>query len=159
MGLLKIFTLNFMRILFFVTVVAIFFSGCIAWRQTKTKEESQIEEVSQVKEVPPIEKKATYTRITASQAKDRMTEDGIIILDVRTEEEFRAGYIPQAILLPVDEITARAEKVLPDKNIPILVYCRSGNRSRTASNALLKMGYTEVYDFGGIIDWPYDIEK
>jgi len=78
-----------------------------------------------------------------------------ILLDVRSESEFNEQRIDGAIVLPVDEIINRAAAVLPDKDTAILVYCRSGSRSATASNELVGMGYTNVYDIGGIIDWPY----
>ena len=78
-----------------------------------------------------------------------------ILLDVRSESEFNEQRIDGAIVLPVDEISNRAAAVLPDKDTAILVYCRSGSRSATASNELVGMGYTNVYDIGGIIDWPY----
>jgi rhodanese-related sulfurtransferase len=75
------------------------------------------------------------------------------ILDVRTPQEFQEKHIPNATLLPLDSISAKAPAALPDKNATILVYCRRGNRSRTAANKLIFMGYTDVYDFGGIEGW------
>lgn len=84
------------------------------------------------------------------------SQNNCTVLDVRTPEEFSQGHIPGAILIPDYELAKRAEKELPDKNALILVYCRSGNRSRQAANTLLKLGYTNVKDFGGIIDWPFE---
>ncbi|TAH63631.1 MAG: rhodanese-like domain-containing protein [Anaerolineaceae bacterium] len=81
----------------------------------------------------------------------------IIVLDVRTEEEFNSGHIKDAILIPNNEILERAEEELPDKEATILVYCRSGRRSSLAAENLTGLGYTNVYDFGGIIDWTYEI--
>ena len=78
---------------------------------------------------------------------------------IRTKEEYAGGHIENSILLPVTEIPEKAETVLTDKEAKILVYCRSGNRSANASRELIKMGYTKVYDFGGIISWPYEIIK
>lgn len=102
----------------------------------------------------------TYEQITAEQAKILMdTESDYIILDTRTEEEFAEGHIPNAILIPHYEIAQRAEKELPEKDQLILVYCRSGNRSKQASQVLADLGYTNVKEFGGIIDWEYEIEK
>ena len=99
----------------------------------------------------------TYQQITAQEAKTIMeTEKDYIIIDARTEEEFAAGHIANAILLPEYEIAARAEAELPDKEALILVYCRSGRRSKIASEELVKLGYTNVKEFGGIIDWPYE---
>ncbi|MGB5823661.1 MAG: rhodanese-like domain-containing protein [Proteocatella sp.] len=97
-----------------------------------------------------------YIKITPEEAKNIMdTESGVIILDVRTQEEFDSGHIKDAVLIPNTQITDSAPELLPDKNQKILVYCRSGNRSKSASDKLVSMGYTKVYDFGGIIDWPY----
>ena len=99
----------------------------------------------------------TYQQITAKEAKSIMdTESDYIIIDARTEEEFAGGHIKDAILIPEYEIAERAEKELPDKNQLILVYCRSGRRSKIASEELVKLGYTNVKEFGGIIDWPYE---
>ena len=103
---------------------------------------------------------ATYEQISSQQAKNLMdTEVDYIILDTRTEEEFAKGHIPNAILIPHYEIAQRAEKELPDKDQLILVYCRSGNRSKQASQILADLGYTNIKEFGGIIDWEYGIEK
>ena len=106
------------------------------------------------------EKTPTYEQITAEQAKTIMdTEKDYVIIDARTEEEFAEGHIENAILIPEYEIKDRAEKELPDKEQLILVYCRSGRRSKIASEELVKLGYTNVKEFGGIIDWPYEIVK
>ena len=106
------------------------------------------------------EENAVYLNISAAEAKEIMdTQSGYIILDVRTEEEYAAGHIAGAILIPDYEIDTRAESELPDKDQLILVYCRSGRRSKNAAQMLLELGYTDIREFGGIIDWPYDIEK
>ena len=97
--------------------------------------------------------------ITAQEAKQIMdSEEGYIILDTRTQEEYDEGHIPGAIVIPHDEITDRAEEELPDKDQLLLVYCRSGRRSKLAAEALVKLGYTNIKEFGGIIDWPYEVE-
>ena len=102
---------------------------------------------------------AVYVNITAQEAKALMdSEEGYIILDVRTQEEFDQGHIPGAVLIPNTEIEARAEAELPDKDQLILVYCRSGNRSKKAAQILAGLGYTNIREFGGIIDWPYEVE-
>ena len=102
----------------------------------------------------------TYEQITPQEAKTIMdTESEYIIIDARTEEEFSEGHIENAILIPEYEIAERAEKELPDKEQLILVYCRSGRRSKIASEELVKLGYSNVKEFGGIIDWPYEIVK
>ena len=103
---------------------------------------------------------ATYEQISGAEAKALMdSESGYIIIDARTQEEYDEGHIPGAILIPEYEIADRAEKELPDKNQLILVYCRSGRRSKIAAEALVKLGYTNVKEFGGIIDWQYEITK
>ena len=105
-------------------------------------------------------KVSTYEQITAEQAKTIMdTDKDYIIIDARTEEEFAEGHIENAILIPEYEIKDRAEKELSDKEQLILVYCRSGRRSKIASEELVKLGYTNVKEFGGIIDWPYEVVK
>lgn len=101
---------------------------------------------------------AGYHKITAAEAKQKMAANPqAVVLDVRTAEEFREKHIPKAVLLPLAEVKEKAAVVLPDKNAEILVYCRSGNRSRQAGVLLAEMGYTLVYDFGGIQDWPYEV--
>lgn len=102
---------------------------------------------------------AVYVNITAEEAKQIMdSEEGYIILDVRTQEEYDEGHIPGAVLIPNTEIEARAEEELTDKDQLILVYCRSGRRSKLAAEALVELGYTNIKEFGGIIDWPYEVE-
>ena len=114
---------------------------------------------------------AGYHKITAAEAKQKMAANPqAVVLDVRTAEEYREKHIPKAVLLPstevkekaavvlpLTEVKEKAAVVLPDKNAEILVYCRSGNRSRQAGVLLAEMGYTSVYDFGGIQDWPYEV--
>ncbi len=103
---------------------------------------------------------AVYVNITAEEAKKIMdSQEGYVILDTRTQEEFEEGHIPGAILIPYDAITEKAETMLTDKNQLILVYCRSGRRSKLAAEDLVKLGYTNIKEFGGIIDWPYEITK
>ena len=104
-------------------------------------------------------REAVYMNITAQQAKEIMdTQTGYVILDTRTQEEYDEGHIPGAILIPYDEILEKAETMLTDKNQLILVYCRSGRRSKLAAEDLVKLGYTNIKEFGGIIDWPYEVE-
>ena len=100
-----------------------------------------------------------YVNITAEEAKQIMdTQEDYVILDVRTQEEFDALHIPGAILIPNTEIAQRAELELPDKDQLLLIYCRSGNRSKKAAEILVQLGYTNIKEFGGIIDWPYETE-
>lgn len=104
--------------------------------------------------------KQGYKQISQAQAKEIMdTRSDYILLDVRTEKEFAAGHIKGAILIPDYEIRLRAEKELPDKAKTILVYCRSGRRSKLAARDLAELGYSDVLEFGGIIDWKYGIGK
>ena len=101
---------------------------------------------------------AVYVNITAAEAKEIMdTQQGYIILDTRAQDEYDEGHIPGAILIPHDEILEKAEGILTDKDQLILVYCRSGRRSKLAAEDLVKLGYTNIKEFGGIIDWPYEV--
>ena len=101
----------------------------------------------------------SYQRISMQEACGIMErESGYIILDVRTAEEYAAGHIPNAVNLPNEEIGAAPPELLPDKEQTILVYCRSGNRSKQAAEKLCAMGFSDVREFGGIIDWTGDIE-
>lgn len=103
---------------------------------------------------------ATYRQITMSEAVEIMeNESDYIILDVRRPDEFAAGRIPNAVNIPNESIGSDEITELPDKDKLILVYCRSGNRSKQASQKLVKLGYTNVVEFGGINDWEGEIEK
>lgn len=105
------------------------------------------------------EREANEVNISMEEAKKMMDrETGYVILDVRTESEFAEGHIPNAVLIPYDKMEVEAEKILPNKEQLIFVYCRSGNRSKIAEKTLVEIGYTNVKEFGGIIDWPYEIE-
>lgn len=99
---------------------------------------------------------AEYIKITAAEAKYMIDNEEVIIVDVRTQEEYDEVHIDGAILIPDASIEKLASGLLTDKNATILVYCRSGRRSEIASKQLIEMGYLKVYDFGGIIDWPYE---
>lgn len=143
--------------------VILLICSATACRAAETETESQIQETEtefQIQETETETKQVIYENITAAEAKEIMdTETGYVILDVRTEEEFAEGHIEGAILIPNDEIAEKAEGILTDKDQKILVYCRSGRRSKLAAEALLALGYTNVWEFGGIIDWPYEIVK
>ena len=103
---------------------------------------------------------AVYKVISAAECKKIIDEqDGYVILDVRTQEEFDEGHIEGAILVPDYDIATKIESVLTDKNQLILVYCRSGRRSALAAKEMISLSYTNVLDFGGIIDWPYETVK
>ena len=107
----------------------------------------------------PTPQQEVYLNISPEEAKVLMdTQEDYVILDVRTQEEYDTGHIPGAVLIPNTEIADRAEQELPNKDQLLLVYCRSGNRSKQASQILVELGYTHIREFGGINDWPYEIE-
>lgn len=126
------------RILIILFIVTIIISGC---NKVKRNETINID----------------YKTISSEEAKEIIDNEEVIILDVRTQAEYESGHIENSILLPVTDISSKAEEMLPDKDAKILIYCRSGNRSATAASQLIRMGYANVYDFGGIISWPYQI--
>ena len=100
-----------------------------------------------------------YQQISQEEAKEMMDTQEVILLDVREQDEYDSGHIPGAVLLPVGTIDEdTAAEVIPGKDSTVLVYCRSGNRSKTASAALAELGYTAIYEFGGINTWPYETE-
>ena len=101
-----------------------------------------------------------YRQITQEEAKEMMDNQEVIILDVREQDEYDSGHIPSAVLLPVGSIDEdTAAEVIPEKDSTVLVYCHSGNRSKTASAVLADLGYTNIYEFGGINTWPYERES
>jgi phage shock protein E len=104
--------------------------------------------------------KASFTNIKPEEAQKRLdSEKGIVLLDVRTKEEYDTRHIKGSFLIPVDNVKEEAEKNLKDKNAPIFVYCRSGNRSTSAASILANLGYKNVYNLGGINNWPYEVVK
>ena len=105
------------------------------------------------------ENTGTYTQISQEKAKEMMDQQNVVILDVREQDEYDSGHIKGAVLLPVGTINeASAAAIIKSKDTVVLVYCRSGNRSKTASQALVDLGYTNIYEFGGINTWPYETE-
>lgn len=105
---------------------------------------------------PPAED--VYHKINAEEAKVMMDEQEVTVVDVRTAEEYAGGHIPGAVPVPLDTIGEEPPVLLPDKNAVLLVYCRSGVRSKRAAERLAELGYQHIYDFGGIIDWPYETQ-
>lgn len=104
-------------------------------------------------------KTISYTNISPEDALDLLKGDSKpILIDVRTPEEFQILHIPGSVLIPDYEIKDKIADVVPDKETTVIIYCRSGNRSRKAAKELIGMGYTKVFDLGGIINWPYDTE-
>ena len=125
-----------MRRIFLLILTALLLTGCAGTRQ-----------------------EPAYRQITQEEAKEKMDTQETIILDVREQEEYDTGHIPGAVLLPVGTINAEtAADVIPETDDTVLVYCRSGNRSKTAAQALAELGYTNVFEFGGISTWPYEVE-
>ena len=105
-------------------------------------------------------KQNSYQQISQEEAKQRMDEQDAIILDVREADEYDSGHIPGAVLLPLGTIDKdSAAAVIPEKDSVVLVYCRSGNRSKQASSILAELGYTGIFEFGGINTWPYEIVR
>jgi rhodanese-related sulfurtransferase len=110
-----------------------------------------------VAEPPPVDQ-ITYQVITADEAYRIIQEtDDVVILDVRTQAEFESGHIEGALLIPHNQLKESASELLPRSDQVILIYCRSGNRSAQSAKLLIELGYIHVFDFGGILDWPYDI--
>ena len=104
------------------------------------------------------EPESTYTQIDQETAMEMMTrDDGHVIVDVRTQEEYDSGHIPGAILIPNESIGSDSPEALPDYDQIILIYCRTGNRSKQAAQKLASMGYINIYEFGGITTWTGDV--
>ena len=138
------------KIILTVTVIiltAAVLAGCI---QKTNKEQTEATQVNI----------GTYYQIPQDEAKRIMDEESdYIIVDAREQSEYDEGHIKGAIVIPYTEIEQKAEELLPNKTQLILVYCRSGRRSKIAAQSLANMGYKNVKEFGGIIDWQYEIEK
>lgn len=146
---------NLKGLIFLLIISLTLFSSCSGNANTEETQNTTIDTTE-----TSINNSLTYEQISGEEAKRLMdTETDFIIVDARTEEEFNEGHIEGAILIPEYEISERAEKELPNKEQLILVYCRSGRRSKIASQALADLGYTNVKEFGGIIDWQYEIVK
>ena len=103
--------------------------------------------------------KVAYHKISAEEAHEMMTSQEVVVVDVRSREEYESGHIENAVLVPNESIGGEMPEALPDKEATLLIYCRSGRRSKDAAQKLLALGYQSVYDFGGVIDWPYELVK
>ena len=103
--------------------------------------------------------KAAYHKISAEEAYEMMASQEVVVVDVRTREEHESGHIENAVLVPNESIGSEMPEALPDKEATLLIYCRSGRRSKDAAAKLLSLGYQNGYDFGGVIDWPYGLVK
>lgn len=119
-------------------------------------QENDAADRSDTSEKAPAEK-GIYQKIGPEEAKEMMENQEVTLVDVRSQAEYHSGHIAKALLLPVETIGQEKPTQLPDKEATILVYCRSGSRSSQAASKLLDLGYQNVYDFGGLIDWPYDL--
>lgn len=100
-----------------------------------------------------------YHKITSEEAKNMMESGGVTVVDVRRPEEYAEKHIPGAILVSNETIAEKSDEMLPDKDAVLLIYCRTGVRSKQASDKLIKLGYRNIYDFGGIVDWQYETES
>ena len=149
---LKIFTRK-KYIIIPILLMLLILTGC----GSKDKQEKDIEQTTNTAESNNAE---SYRQISQEEAKAMMeADDGHIIVDVRTQDEFDEGHIPGAICIPNESIGDKQPEELPDLDQVILVYCRSGRRSKEASQKLADIGYTRVYEFGGIIDWTGEVVK
>ena len=111
------------------------------------------------KDAEDMSDKVAYHKISAEEAYEMMASQKVMVVDVRTREEYDGGHIENAVLVPNESIGSEIPEALPDKEATLLVYCRSGRRSKDAAQKLLALGYQNVYDFGGVIDWPYELVK
>ena len=111
------------------------------------------------KDTEDMTDKAAYQKISAEEAYEMMASQEVVVVDVRTQEEYDGGHIENAVLVPNESIVSEMPEAPPDKEATLLVYCRSGRRSKDAAEKLLALGYQSVYDFGGVIDWPYELVK
>ena len=111
------------------------------------------------KDAEDMSDKVAYHKISAEEAYEMMASQKVMVVDVRTREEYDGGHIENAVLVPNESIGNEMPEALPDKEATLLVYCRSGRRSKDAAQKLLALGYQNIYDFGGVIDWPYELVK
>lgn len=138
-------------LLIIVASLCIFMSAC----GNRTSPSESIQSDAQT---TTVSENASYQQITQEKAKEMMqADDGHVIVDVRRQDEYDGGHIPEAILIPNESIDTEKPKELPDLDQVILIYCRSGRRSKEASQKLADMGYTNIYEFGGIIDWTGEV--
>ncbi len=148
---------KYLFIVITISFVTFVLSGCTA-NISNSPKSSMNTSNNNASETEPTSIPNVPAKISAEQAKEMIdSSTALVVLDVRTQEEYEDGHIEGAILIPNDEIATKAEEILTDKNATLLVYCRSGRRSALASQSLYELGYTSVYDFGGILDWPYEV--
>lgn len=115
---------------------------------------------NQITDGPGMVNEEPFLQISQEEAAEMMKkDDGHVVVDVRRPDEFAEGHIPGAINVPNEDIGDEQPKALPDLDQILLVYCRSGRRSVEAANKLADIGYTNIYEFGGIIDWTGEVTK
>lgn len=149
-----------MKKILIALLIIVLLNGCTATKEEDGIKKSEIiVEEDKIEENKIEENKIEYIKINVEEAKEMMDTEEVIILDVRTQEEYEVEHIEGALLIPDYDLKDLSNSKLPDKDEKILVYCRSGNRSKSAAKALIEMGYTNVYDFGGINSWPYGTVK
>lgn len=140
-----------------ILLAAVLLAGCQGAPASSSSSVSAESSVSQSTRVPQED---SWESITPEEAKKMMDEDkNVLVVDVRTQEEYDSGHIPGAVLVVNEEIGSEPPSQLPDKDQTLLLYCRSGRRSKEAAGKLAELGYTQVYEFGGIQDWPYEVTK
>lgn len=123
----------------------------------RANEAAEVLPATETEKIVTTDKNASPHKITAEEAKQKLDSGKpLFLLDVRTQEEFAAQHIPGAVCIPDTELSARKGELPGSLDTQILVYCRSGRRSAASALVLTDLGYTSVYDFGGIIDWPYE---
>ena len=147
--------------IFLLILSGMFFCACVQNKSDQSDVSSQqVTDSESQSSDEGSEQEMTYEQISMEEAKQLMAgEEGYVIMDARTIEEYANGHIPDAICIPNESIGDVMPEKLPDKEQLILVYCRSGNRSKQASQKLAELGYTNVKEFGGIMDWDGDIEQ
>ena len=140
------------RLVIVIAVLVLLISGGVVYYLNQQNKNSN-------NQTAEVEEKGSYTTIKAEQAKQMMDEGMVTIVDVRTKSEYEAGHVKDAILIPNESIGDSEPMELTDKDATILIYCRTGVRAAKAAQKLADLGYKNVYSFGGIVDWPYEIVK
>lgn len=138
----------------FLLFTALLLSSCSVTQGGRPSGDSPVSEMSS-----GTENEDAYQQVTAEEAKRMIDRGGVTIVDVRTAEEYEQAHLPGAILVPNESIKAEMPAALPDKKAELIVYCRTGIRSRQAADKLVELGYKHVYDMGGIVNWNYETES
>ena len=145
---------NVMRSVVVLVLVLMMISGC---SDSKSEEGSMVVQSETGSEVEVSD--VIFEKISPEDALTKIEEGSVILIDVRTKEEYAEGHIKTSINLPLDTLDSEISNYTTDVNQPLMVYCRSGSRSSAAAAWLNENGYTVVYDLGGIQNWPYEVEK